>query len=33
MAANALASGAITAEDEMKSGQKLPVYDLSKFKK
>ena len=32
MAANALASGAITAEDEMRSGQKLPVYDLSKFK-
>ena len=32
MAANAMASGAITAEDEMKSGQKLPTYDLSKFK-
>ena len=31
MAANALASGAIEAEDKVKSGQKLPVYDFSRF--
>ena len=32
MAANALASGAMKTEDEIKAGQKLPVYDFSKFK-
>jgi hypothetical protein len=31
MAINAYASAAITREDEMKSGQKLPTYDFSKL--
>ena len=33
MFVNALASKAITIEDEMKSGQRKPEYDFSKFKR